>query len=46
LLGFNESPIQIRNHGEYKNKGFYLNCEVKWELIEEFGSKILVPIKK
>jgi len=46
LLGFKESPIQIRNHGEYHNKGFYLSGEVEWKLEEEYGSQILVQIKK
>jgi hypothetical protein len=46
LLGFNESPIEIRSCGEYKNKGFYLNSEVKWELIKENNAQLLVPIKK
>ena len=46
LLGFEESPIQIRNWGEYKDKGFYLSNDVEWKLVEEQGAQILVPIKK
>ena len=46
LLGFEESPIQIRNHGDYRYKGFYLITDVKWELVEDKGSQILIPIKK
>jgi hypothetical protein len=47
LLGFNESPIEIRSCGEYKNKGFYLNNdEVEWKLIKEGNAQLLVPIKK
>ena len=46
LLGFKESPIQIRNHGEYHNKGFYLTREVEWKLIKEGNAQLLVPIKK
>ena len=45
LLGFEESPIQIRNHGDYRYKGFYLITDVKWELVEDRGAQILVPIK-
>ena len=47
LLGFEESPIQIRNHGDYKHKGFYLTNRngVKWELVEDYGVQVLVPIK-
>ena len=49
LLGFEESPIQIRNHGDYRYKGFYLTNinGVKWELVEgDYGVQVLVPIKK
>ena len=49
LLGFEESPIQIRNGGDYKHKGFYLTNRngVEWELVEEdYGRQVLVPIKK
>jgi hypothetical protein len=46
LLGFNESSIQIRSCGEYKNKGFYLTSEVEWKLIKEGNAQLLVPIKK
>ena len=46
LLGFEESPIQIRNHGDYRYKGFYLITDVKWELVEDEGVQVLVPIKK
>ena len=46
LLGFEESPIQIRNHGDYRFKGFYLITDVKWELVEDRGAQILIPIKK
>ena len=45
LLGFEESPIQIRNHGDYRFKGFYLITDVKWKLVEDEGSQILIPIK-
>lgn len=46
LLGFNESPIQIRSCGEYLNKAFYLNNEIEWKLIKEGSAQLLVPIKK
>ena len=48
-LGFDESPIQIRNFGEYKHKAFYLTSrnDVKWEIKEEnCGGQVLVPIFK
>lgn len=48
LLGFTESPIQIKNFGKYKNKGFYLTNRdgVKWEVKnEKDGGQVLVPIK-
>ena len=48
-LGFNESPIQIRNFGKYKHKGFYLTSMngVKWEIKEEScGGQVLIPIFK
>ena len=46
LLGFKETPIQIRNWGKYTHKGFFLSNELKWELVEDYGAQILVPIKK
>ena len=46
LLGFEVSPIQIRNFGEYKCKGFYLSNRVEWKLVEDHGAQVLVPIKK
>ena len=49
LLGFDESPIQIRNFGDYKNKGFYLTSRnnVKWEIKEEScEGQVLIPIFK
>ena len=46
LLGFEMSPIQIRTHGEYQNKGFWLSNEVEWKLIKEGDTQVLVPIKK
>ena len=46
MLGFTESPIQIRIFGEHEHKGFYLSNDVGWELGEEQGAHILVPIKK
>ena len=48
-LGFDESPIQIRNFGEYKHKGFYLTYRnnVKWEIKEEScEGQVLIPIFK
>ena len=45
LLGFKETPIQIRNLGDYRYKGFHLITDVKWELVEDRGAQILVPIK-
>lgn len=47
-LGFNESPIQIRNFGEYRHKGFYLTHMngVKWEIKEESCGQVLIPIFK
>ena len=48
-LGFDESPIQIRNFGKYKHKGFYLTSKnnVKWEIKEEScGGQVLIPIFK
>lgn len=47
-LGFTESPIQIRNFGEYKHKGFYLTNRdgIKWEVKDEKdGGQVLIPIK-
>ena len=46
LLGFKETPIQIRNLGDYRYKGFHLITDVKWELVEDEGVQVLVPIKK
>ena len=46
LLGFEMSPIQIRTHGKYQNKGFWLSSEVEWKLIKEGDTQVLVPIKK
>ena len=46
LLGFKETPIQIRNLGDYRYKGFHLITDVKWELVEDRGAQILIPIKK
>jgi hypothetical protein len=48
-LGFTESPIQIRNFGKYKHKGFYLTNRdgIKWEVKnEKDGGQVLIPIKK
>jgi len=45
LLGFEMSPIQIRTHGKYQNKGFWLSSEVEWKLIKEGDTQVLVPIK-
>jgi hypothetical protein len=39
------SPIQIRTHGKYQNKGFWLSSEVEWKLIKEGDTQVLVPIK-
>ena len=47
LLSFSHCPIAIKNFGKYKNKGFYLNPDVKWELVEdEDGNQTLIPTNK
>ena len=46
LLGFELTPIQIRNWGKYTHKGFFLSNELEWKLVEDEGSQILIPIKK
>lgn len=41
--------IQIRNKGEFKNKGFYLHEGgfINWEIIRDSeGSLVLLPTKK
>lgn len=43
LLGFRESPIQIRSFGKYKHKGFYLSSNVSWEIKrDDEGVNVLI----
>lgn len=39
--------LQVRMHGKYSYKGFYLDDEVNWEILtDHYGYKVLVPTKK
>lgn len=47
MLGFSDCAIAIKDFGKYKNKGFYLNPNVKWELVlDEDGDQTLIPTNK
>ncbi len=47
MLGFSHCAIAIKDFGKYKNKGFYLNPDVKWELVlDEDGDQTLIPTNK
>lgn len=39
--------IEVRNHREYRNKGFYLCDDYNWELkVDSAGVTVLIPTKK
>lgn len=39
--------IMLTTNGEYKDKGFYLNRDINWEIIKCIdGSLVLLPTKK
>lgn len=46
--GFENSDFfQVRGHGDYKHKGFYLSDRYDWEILEEASNcLVLVPTKK
>lgn len=45
---FSEHCLTVRICGNYANKGFFLGNpggpRVKWEIVEDFGSQVLIPV--
>ena len=39
--------LAVRSMGDYKDKGFYLEDDFKWEIVKDnYGELVLIPTRK